>query len=250
MKRILNLLFKRKSEFPYLHQLEDQRFPRIIKFIINNSIEEFRLTYWGHEKNYVLSIIDSLKEDDIFLDIGASVGLISVLAMAKINNGYVYSVEPDPENIKCLTENFKVNNFSNFQILPIALGDKVDKLKLYTNGSNGKSPSLEKVNGYDSFVNVDVKTLDQLLEDNVIDSPTVIKIDIEGAELMALKGMEILLSSNKRPRILFIEVHPDFLKSFRSNTQEVYDFLSSYDYTITEKIERDEQILLKLESCL
>jgi hypothetical protein len=107
---------------------------------------------------------------------------------------------------------------------------------------------LEKVNGYESFVLVDVKTLDDLIDKNTIQVPTVIKIDIEGAELIALKGMINLLNSINKPRLLFIEVHPEFLHSFQSNTDEVYDFLSNTKYTIIEKIERDEQILLKLEA--
>jgi FkbM family methyltransferase len=248
MKRLLNLFRKSKPKFPYIHEVVDSRFSNKIKFVINNSIEEFRLAFWGHEKEYVLSIIDSLKHDDIFLDIGSSVGLISILAKAKIKNGKVYSIEPDPENISCLIENYKINKFSEYQIFPIALGDKEDKLKLYTNGSNGKSPSLEMVNGYESFVIVDVKTLDHLIESNIIEFPTVIKIDIEGAELMALKGMKNLLQSTNKPRILFIEVHPEFLQSFQSNLEEVYNFLSNTRYKIIENIERDEQILLKLEA--
>ena len=248
MKKLLNLFKKSKPKFPYIHEVVDSRFQNCIKFVINNSIEEFRLAFWGHEKDYVLSIIDSLKQDDFFLDIGSSVGLISILAKAKIKNGKVYSIEPDPENISCLTENYKINNFSGYEIFPIALGDKEGKLKLYTNGSNGKSPSLEMVNGYESFKMVDVKTLDQLVEANVLEFPTVIKIDIEGAELIALKGMKNLLESTNKPRLLFIEVHPEFLQSFQSNPEEVYNFLSNTKYKIIENIKRDEQILLKLEA--
>ena len=121
-------------------------------------------------------------------------------------------------------------------------------MKLYTSGSNGYSPSLQKVNGINSFIEVDVQSIDNLLESNEIEEPNVIKIDIEGAEMIALKGMKRLLESNKRPRTLFIELHPDFLPSFSTTTEEIFEYLSQFNYTITESVKREKQILCKLTS--
>jgi predicted O-methyltransferase YrrM len=113
------------NKYPFNHK-ENK-----IIFRINNSIEEFRLANWGGEKGYVLEMIQSLKSDDVFYDIGSSVGLVSIHAANKLTNGKVISFEPDPENQKCLKENYKLNRLNNYKLVPIAVGETLDKLKLY-----------------------------------------------------------------------------------------------------------------------
>lgn len=249
IKKLKKIIYKSNTynvekSYPYIHIEVEQQ----LQFVINNPIEEFRLKNWGGEKDYVLQMINELEVNDIFYDIGSSVGLVSINAAKKLTNGKVYSFEPDPENILRLNENYKINNLKNYSIQNIAVGDTKAKMKLYTSGSNGYSPSLQKVNGINSFIEVDVQSIDNLLESNEIEEPNVIKIDIEGAEMIALKGMKRLLESNKRPRTLFIELHPDFLPSFSTTTEEIFEYLSQFNYTITESVKREKQILCKLTS--
>ncbi len=233
-----------EKSYPYTHFEVEQN----LKFVINNSIEEFRLKDWGGEKEYVLQMVNELRPNDIFYDIGSSVGLVSINAAKKLTNGKVYSFEPDPENILRLTENYKVNNLKNFSIQKMAVGDQYGKMKLYTSGSNGYSPSLQKVNGIENYIEVEVQSIDDLIDSNAIEKPNVIKIDIEGAEMIAIKGMKRLLESDKRPRTLFVELHPDFLPSFSTTTEEIFEYLSQFNYTIAESINREKQILCKLTS--
>ena len=185
---------KSPRKYPYTHSfLESSVTNRKVMFRINNAIEEFRLIHWGNEKEYILSMLKELKPNDILLDIGSSVGLISVLSSFRLVNGSVISIEPDPENYSCLLTNFRLNGQKNFSAHQLAVGDAKDKLELFTSGSNGYSPSLKKVNGIDQSILVDVVTIDSLLQEKKIKTPTVVKIDIEGAELIALKGMQQLL---------------------------------------------------------
>jgi FkbM family methyltransferase len=219
-----------------------------IKFHINNPIEEFRLRDWGGEKKYVLSMISSLNESDVFLDVGSSVGLISVIASKKLKSGNVISIEPDPENRLRLEMNYSLNKLKNYNIFQIAAGEKRDKLTLYTAGSNGYSPSLKKVNGIDRTIIVEVNSIDNLISENKIPIPDIVKIDIEGAEFLALKGMSNLMSSLKRPRIIFVELHPEFLPEFNTNTEEILNYMKKFKYRITENIQRDKQILCQFTS--
>jgi FkbM family methyltransferase len=248
IKKIVSKIFKTKTSeqtpkeetrFPYLfHQIEND-----VCFNINNHIEEFRLKDWGGELEYVSNMISKLKNNDIFLDVGSSVGLISIIASKHLTEGKVISIEPDPENKQKLQENYKINNLMNYSILQIAVGDTIDKLLLYTSGSNGYSPSLQKVNGIESTIEVDVNTIDNLLESNLIDLPTVVKIDIEGAEFMALKGMEKLLNSIYKPRLIFVEIHPEFLPAFNTNVEEIMSYMNNFNYKLSENIIREKQIL-------
>ncbi|MBS1736490.1 MAG: FkbM family methyltransferase [Bacteroidetes bacterium] len=230
------------SKYPY--QYSEPQFG--ISFNINNPIEEFRLKNWGGEKEYVLNLLNSLKVDDIFFDIGASVGLISVLAADRLKKGKVISFEPDPENLLRLKNNYDLNLLTNYGIQSLAVGDEEGYMNLYTAGANAFSPSLQKVNGIDSFISVKVETIDNLLKANLVPYPTVIKIDIEGAEMMALKGMKNLLCDKNAPRIIFLEIHPEFLPKFGTNEEAIFIFLEEFDYQFEEKNIRDKQVLVKL----
>lgn len=235
-KKIFNQ-FSNKNTFPYIYENEFN-----IKFLITNEIEEYRTKYYGHEKDFVISLYNELNYNDVFYDVGSSVGLISMFASKKVTSGQVVSFEPDTENLKALRENFRINNLTNFIIHEIAIGCEKTKLNLYTNGSNDKSPSLRKVNNIDNCIEVEVNSIDNLISEGLI-RPTVIKIDVEGAEFLVLKGMKNLLNSQFPPRLLIIEIHPDFLVEFNNNEEEIYDFISSFGYNLVNKIERDNQIL-------
>ena len=244
VKKAINFLLGKAKYITYPFTWHNAEYD--LNFEINNGVEDFRLRHWGGEKEYVIEMMDLLKEDDVFYDVGASVGLISVIAAKCLTNGTVISFEPDEENLKRLKVNYAINNLSNHKILNLAVGDKKGTLKLYTSGSSGFSPSLEKVNEIDTFVEIEVDTIDHLIEKENLPFPTVIKIDIEGAEFMALKGMNKVLSSASRPRIVFIELHPEFLPSFNTSTEEILKYLSSFNYRIEQQIERDKQVLCKL----
>lgn len=245
IKRVLGFAKNNLNEYPkYPIIWHNEEFN--IDFKINNGIENFRLRKWGGEKEYVMDMMKVLKNDDVFYDVGSSVGLMSIIAAKCLPNGKVVSFEPDKENLKCLHENYSINKLNNYKSLNLAVGDKKDILKLYTSGSNGYSPSLKKVNGIDSFVEIAVDTIDNLINKEKLPFPTVIKIDIEGAEFMALKGMKNLLSSELRPRVIFVELHPEFLPAFNTTTDQILEYLNSFEYFMEHKIEREKQILCKL----
>jgi len=120
-------------------------------------------------------------------------------------------------------------------------------MALYTGGSNTASPSLQKVNGIEESIIVKINSIDRLINEGTIPYPTVIKMDIEGAEMMALKGMTELLISEKRPRVVYIEIHPDFLPSFETSSEEIFKYLSQFRYVVIENECRGKQILYTLK---
>lgn len=253
MFSILKKIFNKKNNDPISNTVKE-KYPFIyheneysLKYCINNPIEEFRIVSWGGEEAYVKQMVAELKSNDVFFDIGSSVGLVSVMAADKLTNGIVISFEPDPENLVRLKKNFELNNLKNFIIQPLAVGELKTKMRLYTDGSNANSPSLHQVNGIERTIMVEVDSIDRLLRDEIVPFPTVIKMDIEGAEMLALKGMEELLNSGNRPRILYIEIHPDFLPSFGTDSNEIFEYLEGFKYTVLENVQRNKQILCTLE---
>jgi hypothetical protein len=86
--------------------------------------------------------------------------------------------------------------------------------------------------------------LDNLIQDNIIEVPDNIKVDIEGAEILFLKGSIRTLSGDfgKKPRSIFLEIHPEFLADFESNEDEVRNILLNKGYKLVWESERDAQI--------
>lgn len=238
LKKILN-----RFRYPYICTHEGLVAGRSIRFHVNNPVEMYRLQQFGGEKDQLEAFLTLLRNDDVLYDIGASVGAWSIPAAAKSTAGKIISFEPDPENQKCLLANYKLNGLNNHQIMPIALGDKPGELELFTAGAYAASPSLKPVNKISSSIKVKIETVDDLLARQEIPLPTVVKIDIEGAEMMALQGMANLLRSNQKPRALVLELHPLFLPAFDTSLTAIFKFLIENDYQIAELASRDDQVI-------
>ena len=73
--------------------------------------------------------------------------------------------------------------------------------------------------------------------------PTVLKIDIEGAEILALRGARKLLSGlfGPKPRVVFLEVHPKFLHAFNAVVEDVHELMRDFGYSLTSSRVRDDQ---------
>ncbi len=237
-KKILN-----KFRYPYTCSHPGLVDGKTIRFHVNNPVEKFRLQKFGGEKDQLEGLLKLLKADDVLYDIGSSVGAWSIPAAMKANKGKVISFEPDPENLDRLKKNYELNGIANFQIMPIALGDEVGELELFTAGAYAASPSLRPVNKISTSIKVKIEVVDHLLEQKAIPLPTVVKIDIEGAEMMALKGMGKLLESKQKPRALVLELHPLFLPSFNTNLTEIFKFLIDRGYQIGELASREDQVI-------
>ncbi len=121
-------------------------------------------------------------------------------------NGKVIAIEPEPCNYRQLLKNIKLNNFKNVIIRNIALSDHKGTEQLYIHFLAGKH-SLFIKNGTISSIEVQVTTLDQLIEELGLNQIDVIKIDTEGAEMSILKGAERTLKANPNIKIIVASYH-------------------------------------------
>jgi FkbM family methyltransferase len=234
VKRVLAAKFNRTQTFVV------DRFGEF-RFQAGSGTEVSRTLDYGHEALALPTFLFFVGADDVVWDIGASVGLFTVHAAAKAAR--VVAFEPDPPTFKRLRENVTLNGLdSKVQFQAVALGDARGQLDLASDGLDGFAPALSTGNlqRHKRSVSVPVETIDYLSSHDVV-LPTVLKIDIEGAELMALRGAKELLRGPKKPRLLFIEVHPEFLKGFGSTAGEVTDFLTSSGYRILATPRRADQ---------
>jgi len=173
--------------------------------VIDKGLER-QIYYFGEYEAGTISVLSKfLHQDDTFLDVGANIGFISLVAASFIGeNGLVYAFEPHPETYKILEENIRLNSFKNICSMNIALGAEVSEAKIYDNldGNRGSSSLIRpegasKKNGK----KIEIVTIDKLIEEYNLHIPSIIKIDVEGFELEVLKGAKALLSSLHAPAL-------------------------------------------------
>jgi FkbM family methyltransferase len=138
------------------------------------------------------------KEGDIVIDAGAHIGIYAVRAAKAVvpGKGLVTAIEPDDHNVKFLQKNIAANDLTNVVIVQKGVWSEAGKLKLYS-GNYSMTPSfyLQEWQVKES-TEVEVDTLDNIIEGLGIRRVDFIKMDVEGAELEALKGMKETLRSN------------------------------------------------------
>jgi FkbM family methyltransferase len=192
---------------------------------------------------------------DIVLDIGANIGFMTI-QLAQLAK-HVYAFEPSPDNFKQLQENTK--HLDNVTLENIALSDKEDIKTLYLcpydNGMNRLYPS-KWCEGGDIVKEIPTYSLDwyiifwRLYDENLHNKISFIKLDVEGYEYYAIRGMEKLLQRD-HPTIL-LEFHPPSIIESKSNPKDIYDLLKdelgyndpincNTDETITSYQELDKQ---------
>ena len=155
------------------------------------------------------------------IDAGANFGMYSIL-FAKLNiKNQVYSIEPFKEYNKIILHNSKLNNLKNIKIINKVLSDKIAKYKLNKNLGNTSASITRKFNKA-SYIGVKSITIDRLVKTNKIKKIDFIKLDVEGAELMALQGGKKSIK-NFKPKIA-LEC------SSKKEFYEINKFLMEFNY--------------------
>ena len=238
----------RGGNYPYIYTFSDLG-GHLCSFEISGPVEEFRVKKMGGEIDYTQKILREIQSDDVFFDIGSCVGLITIPAL--LIGAEVICFEPDPGIRKRLKRNLELNNvLGEAKLVDWAVSNNEGIIDLYTEGINGLSPSLVRTEKRNS-IKVPSNTIDNAIKSGRFPNPSIIKMDIEGAEAMALKGMIHVLNANRKPKLLFIELHPENLRSLGSNVNECINLIESSGYQISYKVERYQQIhtIFKKKPC-
>jgi FkbM family methyltransferase len=172
-----------------------------------------------------------LSPGDVFVDIGAHVGYFSILASSLIGEkGEVFAFEPAPAMQKSFLRNLDLNKLANVHLFPHAVSNKFGEAVFWFNRTETGTSSLRPVKSNETE-EVKVKTviLDQYLEPDVKDRVKLVKIDIEGAELLALEGMWDLLKRENGPDIM-CEVTDEFLRDLGGSEETLLTLMKGYGY--------------------
>jgi len=137
-----------------------------------------------------------IQKDDVVIDVGAHVGLFTLKA-AKSGAKVVVAIEPHPFNYRILLRNITSNRLRNVIPINLAVSNYSGKAMLYIS-KHAREHTLKRelLDEYRGCIEVEVKTLDQLVDELKLSKVNFIKIDAEGAELDILRGAEKTLKEN------------------------------------------------------
>lgn len=174
-----------------------------------------------HEELATKVFRQELKKGMVVIDIGANLGYYTLLEASIVGNeGQVYALEPVPKNFDILTKNIKVNGYKNVKAYCKAVSSKNGTSKIALRDESNlcsmlnisdetisehikqKVPKLIR-----GFIKVDTVSLDEFLDKEGVNQVNFIRMDIEGYEVEAIKGMINTLKNTLPPLKLFFEVH-------------------------------------------
>ncbi len=186
-----------------------------------------------------------VRPGDTVLDIGANLGLVTVLLSRLVGpQGQVHSFEPNPDIVDLLQQSIQRSGATNVTLHPCALGQQEEVLELSLPPKNKGAASLRAPNhraGHES-VSVPVRPLSTLLEEAGVEKIQFVKMDVEGFEPEVLEGARGVLEQIRPEAIVFecndFESHPSQHKTFQLLDEYDYGFFSIPRCLMRMRVER------------
>jgi FkbM family methyltransferase len=166
------------------------------------------------------AMIRHLGQGGVFYDIGANLGFFALLGahLAGLEEGHVYAFEAAPQNAAAIARNVELNALPNVTVIAKAVSSHSGRGRLQVVDDQSWS-KLEEYGPHpftEEVIEVELVAIDDLLAAGEVRPPTVVKIDVEGAELAVLEGMRRTIAEH-RPAIIceLHDTHREFLAMIR-----------------------------------
>ena len=221
-----------------------------IKFFVPNQLLEWRVdTYFSAEPE-TLEWIDSFQEKEnlIFWDIGANIGLYSIYNSLKHPKSITIAFEPSSSNLRVLTRNISINNLEkNIKVISMPLTNKKNIFQEMKEGQFIEGGALNSFGEKFDFEGKEFKptmkynllgtTIDYFLENSILDIPDYIKIDVDGIEHLILEGGDKFLN-DKKVKSLSIEINENFKEQY----DKVLTLMNKYEFKLLHKKHNDNML--------
>jgi FkbM family methyltransferase len=175
-------------------------------------------------------IVENIKKNDVFLDVGANMGFFSAIASKLVGSmGSVFSIEANPSILEILKSNTPNLNTT---IINSAVGNRCGTTEFYVTDdtvNSGIAPSpFVKIN---QKITIPILTLDKLMEDGAFPDQRAnfIKIDVQGDEVAVLEGAKSLIDHNDNLCIL-VEWAPGWMEMAGHELNELPDLINSFGF--------------------
>ena len=219
-----------------------------IKFFVPNQVTNWRVDTYFSKEPETLEWIDSFekKENLIFWDIGANIGLYSIYNSLKNPRSTTIAFEPSSSNLRVLTRNISINNLEkNIKVVPIPLTNKENIFQEMNEGRFIEGGALNTFGEKYNFEGKEFKpsmkynllgtTMNYFIENSILDIPDYIKIDVDGIEHLILESGDKFLS-DKKVKSLSIEINENFKEQY----EKILNLMKEYKFKILYKKHNDD----------
>ena len=219
-----------------------------VNFFIPNQLTDWRIETFFTKEPETLEWIDNFEKKDkiIFWDIGANIGLYSIYSVLRNENVSTISFEPSTSNLRVLSRNISINNLENkIKILSAPLSNKENQFLTMNEGDFIEGGALNTFgenydfagNLFDSKMKYKIlgTTIKNLLDNNILEIPQYIKIDVDGIEHLILEGAGEYLK-DKKIKSLSIEINENFKEQYR----KVIEIMDQSEFKLLHKKHNDE----------
>ena len=260
LNRVFFFFFKRNFTGWLIFFLQEKSYKKInlkdqnqLIFFTPNNLVDWRVrTLLSKEPDTIRWINNFEKNKNkeiIFWDIGANIGLFSIYSAQKHRgNIKVIAFEPSSSNLRVLTRNISINNFSDkIFINQIALTNKKNVFLDMNEPNFIEGSSLntfgEKFNfeGKNFLAKQKYKifgtTIDTMIDKGYLDIPNYVKIDVDGLEHLILEGGDKMFN-NKKIRSVLIEVN----ENFKVQKEKVLKFMLDHNFKLLAKENTPENL--------
>jgi FkbM family methyltransferase len=182
-----------------------------------------------------LALSRHLRPGCVFYDIGANVGFFSLITARLVGpTGMVYSFEPLSENAEAIRQNARINGLENLMVLEAAASETSGLGELFVTEWDGggtlASPALRPPRSVGSRT-VRTVAVDELVDNRELRAPSVVKIDVEGAELDVIRGMQRTLA--RFGPIILYEVDAQHWEELAARWDALDAFVTGLGYAVT-----------------
>lgn len=198
-----------------------------------------RLQYFDLYENVLLDLIEkSVSPGDTVIDVGANTGYLSAhMARSVGKKGVVHSFEPSAPMFRQLAEFADRANQHGYNVhaQKFAIWDEpgIARLTISDSVNIGWISSVDGFMNPSSIVNAEMVErirLDDYIDKHLDSPPSVIKIDVEGAEYFVLAGLSEFFETGSRPLII-CEIAPTAFKHFGKQPEDLFTYMLSYGYS-------------------
>src|SRR3989344_1401255 len=184
------------------------------------------------EYGEMMFLLNSLKQNDVFIDVGANIGVFSLLASSKITNGKIYAFEPSKSILPNLYQNIFLNSKKDtIEVVEKIVSDKVGTHLFYTHDI----PDYNHISNTDKksgkVLRILATSLDRFIAENKITHIKLIKIDVEGAEFLVLKGIKKSLAAGLIDALI-VEVNKEGMREFGFLPDQIFNYLTDYGFKL------------------
>ncbi len=233
---LIESVFERYFAWRTLEVTSRTAFGSAMRLTLPDSVQTRILMTGLWEPTISALVSNALRPGDVFIDIGANIGYYTLLASSMVGrSGRVYAFEASPSIFARLQENVTLNHCANTVIQNVAISNVRGTCAIWQapKGNLGHSTIIDAVahlegHKHEAFVPCDC--VDSLVPLRDLLSARFVKIDVEGAERLAVEGIQSHLTNFSHRTEWLIELSPEFSPGGAADISWVFDVFVAAGY--------------------